>query len=385
MSRKYILLLLATAVIWLTGCAAAQNPADGTDHSETKGDEMGDSAASVRDVSSVSEEYRDIFEQRAECTLARHNTMCNEASFTGFYQPCFTGYEVLTFRQEDSFSCNDADYEVYHWEIVFHTDDPDADQAMWGGSPFVDEQNRVHYYDQFVYFVVCRENGQVKWDFFHYDLYSDPREQVMDLLADHFASLSPMEGTPLTAEELAYFQEYTSSKRIEAAEESEGDIGYATEISCFFTSHYRDPRDMDAEEFLRYCPDEYMLTVGDEDEFRLVQEKLDWRVGEDDHLASLDEMDVPCHRYSREYLNGILMRYAGITVEDMHTDWTEELLYIPETDCFYNFTSDFGPGIFTPFYGVKNGDIVILRSNGGNAAVLTLQKSGENWCILSHQ
>lgn len=179
----------------------------------------------------------------------------------------------------------------------------------------------------------------------------------------------------LSAEELAYFTEFTKNFWDEGI----------TPISCFFTSFYSDVRDMDATEFLRYCPYEYTLTTEDEEEFRLVQEKLNWRIGEDEHLATLEEMPVPCHRYSRSYLNEILMRYAGITVEDMHTNWMEELLYIQETDCFYNFTSDCGPGTFTPTNGVKNEDTVTLWSTGDNAAVLTLQKSGEGWRVVSHR
>lgn len=187
------------------------------------------------------------------------------------------------------------------------------------------------------------------------------------------ATLYPGEGKPLTEEELAFFVEYT---------ETFWDEGI-TPISCFFTSYYTDPRDMNAAEFIYYCPLEYTLTWDDEAEFQLVMEQSDWWAGEG---MTLEEMPVPCHRYTRSYLNEILMRYAGITLEEMHTDWLEELLYVPETDCFYTFTSDCGPGVFIPVYGRQNGDIVTLwgYGNGNIDAVLTLQKSGDNWHILSH-
>ena len=110
---------------------------------------------------------------------------------------------------------------------------------------------------------------------------------------------------------------------------------------------------MDAGAFLYYCPDQGTLEAGDEAEFRIVQEKAGWRVGEDSHLASLEEMPVPCHRLPRSYINEILTKYAGITVEEMHTDWLKDALYIPETDCFYTFSSDFGPGSFLPATGKK--------------------------------
>jgi hypothetical protein len=195
------------------------------------------------------------------------------------------------------------------------------------------------------------------------------------------------DGTPLTQEELDWFTEYTASTKTEYDEENDLYVGSATEISCFFTSQYSDPRDMDAEEFLRYCPEEATLGEEDEEEFALVQEKLDYRGGEDDHLLTVTEMPTPCHRLPRSYINEILTKYAGITVEEMNTDWFTEAFYIPETDCFYTCTSDFGPGFFIPSYGEKSGDTVTLWSdkNGENKSyALVLQEVGEDWHILSY-
>lgn len=199
------------------------------------------------------------------------------------------------------------------------------------------------------------------------------------------AALYGGEGTPLTAEELDWFQDYT----MPGYDETWGGVGEAAAINCFFTSLYSDPRDMDAEAFLQYCPDQGLLGPGDEAEFQLVQAKMDWRVGEDQHLATLEEMPVPCHRLSRSYIDEILTQYAGITLEEMHTDWMEAVCYIPETDCFYTFTSDFGPGAFLPLYGEKTGDLVTLWSTpsgqDGSARVLTLQSAEGGYRILSHQ
>lgn len=204
------------------------------------------------------------------------------------------------------------------------------------------------------------------------ELLDQQLEKITAIMIDLNGWTPYTDAATLSAEDLAYFTEYTRSSTDEGI----------TPISCFFTSSYSDPRDMDAEEFLRYCPDEYTLSLEDEAEFRLVQKKLGW-LGEDGLPITLEEMPVPCHRYSRAYLNDILMRYAGITVADMNTDWTKELLYIPETDCFYNFTSDCGPGTFTPHCGVMNEDIVILWETGDNAAILTLQKFEDHWRVVS--
>ena len=204
----------------------------------------------------------------------------------------------------------------------------------------------------------------------------------------HTAALYGGEGSPLTTAELDWFESYTKGTWTRYDETLGGFIGGATPISCFFTSTYNDPRDMDAGEFLSYCPSQGVLEAGDEEEFSIVQEKLHWRIGEDDHLATIDEMPVPCHRLPRSYINEILTKYAGITVEEMHTDWLEEAFYIPETDCFYTFSSDFGPGMFIPCYGEKSGDTVTLWEAPSTESeiwdMLVLQKSGEDWHILSH-
>lgn len=192
-------------------------------------------------------------------------------------------------------------------------------------------------------------------------------------------------GTPLSADELDWFEDYTASEHTYYDEEHQWTVTGATEISCFFTSTYDDPRDMDAERFLQYFPTEKTLSSEDEAEFALVQKKLNWRSGEDDHLFRVEELPVPCHRIPRAYLDEVLMKYAGIKVAEMHTDWLEYFSYIPETDCFYTFTSDFGPGMFVPYYGEKDGTIVTLWSVAQNARRLTLQKSGESWHILSLQ
>ena len=180
---------------------------------------------------------------------------------------------------------------------------------------------------------------------------------------------------------------YTACQVSTYIEEWGGYTVSPTPISCFFTSLYDDSRDMDANTFITYCPSLKVLDSDDEDEFRLVQKKINFRAT-DGHLLTLEEMPTPCHRLPRSYINDILMQYAGITIEDMHSDWKSNLCYVPETDCFYTFTSDFGPGAFNPSYGEKSGAIVTLwgaSSCNEGPAVLTLQKNGNGWLIRSFQ
>ena len=119
---------------------------------------------------------------------------------------------------------------------------------------------------------------------------TEPEEQYNWMLYDTLgqwygeaqaAALYGGEGVPLTAEELDWFENYTESTETHYDETWGGFIVSATPISCFFTSQYNDPRDMDAGAFLYYCPDQGTLEAGDEAEFRIVQEKAGWRVGED--------------------------------------------------------------------------------------------------------
>lgn len=201
--------------------------------------------------------------------------------------------------------------------------------------------------------------------------------------ADLYRSTSP----PLTADELDELEAYTACQVSTYIEEWGGYTVSPTPISCFFTSLYDDPRDMDANTFITFCPSLKVLDSDDEDEFRLVQKKINFRAT-DGHLLTLEEMPTPCHRLPRSYINDILMQYAGITIEDMHSDWKSNLCYVPETDCFYTFTSDFGPGAFNPSYGEKSGAIVTLwgaSSCNEGPAVLTLQKNGNGWLIRSFQ
>lgn len=185
-------------------------------------------------------------------------------------------------------------------------------------------------------------------------------------------------GTPLTRDELAFFAAYTASSR------TEGSVTRATPISCFFTSTYSDVRDLDAVEFLRYCPSEGCVSNADGEEARLVAEALDRR-GADGQLLTVDELPTPCHRYPRAYLDGILMDYAGVTVAEMRSDWTSALLYLPATDCFYTLTSDFAPGAFRPVYGERSGDTVRLWTPCAENRCLTLDQDGDLWRIRSHE
>lgn len=187
---------------------------------------------------------------------------------------------------------------------------------------------------------------------------------------------------PLTEEALEGWREALSTFQME-------DMGAVTStpVSCFFTSTYADPRDLDLAQFLAYC---FPLEepVEEEAEFETVVRGTLWEelVNSEDgstRKRTLSDMPVPVHRYRVSRINELLSQYAGITVDDLSTDWRHDgrTIYVPEYDAFYNFTSDFGPGVFEPRSGERSGDIVTLR---GDHTVLKLRVTDGGYHILSH-
>ena len=187
---------------------------------------------------------------------------------------------------------------------------------------------------------------------------------------------------PLTEEALEGWREALFPYRLD-------DTGAVTStpVSCFFTSTYADPRDLDLARFLAYC---FPLEepVEEEAEFESVVSGSFWEelVNSEDgstRKRTLSDMPVPVHRYRVSRINELLSQYAGITVDDLSTDWRHDgrTIYVPEYDAFYNFTSDFGPGVFEPRSGERSGDIVTLR---GDHTVLKLRVTDGGYHILSH-
>ena len=151
-------------------------------------------------------------------------------------------------------------------------------------------------------------------------------------------------------------------------------------ISCFFTSYYKSPEDMDFANFLRYFP--YCSDVNDVEEFNCLKSQENWPFTEE-----LETTPVPIHRYSTEEVEQVLWEYAGIKLEDLNGVGMDELLYLEDYDAYYNFTSDFGPGSFNCTSGeVTNGAIKLYEEHGTyKVAVLTLEKQDRRYVIVSHQ
>lgn len=179
---------------------------------------------------------------------------------------------------------------------------------------------------------------------------------------------TPPNNRPLTGEELTIWREELATMRDDKQ----------TVVSCFFTSSYSDPRDLDFFEFLYYCP--LGEIVGSGGDFVNIDEaELSALIATGKYFGDV----VPTHRYRVSKINAALTQYAGVTLDDLHGDWKydERMLYLPEYDAFYNFTSDFGPGYFYPRYGERRGNAVTLWSDN---AVVEIVLTGDEWQIQAH-
>lgn len=158
----------------------------------------------------------------------------------------------------------------------------------------------------------------------------------------------------LTAEEIARVNEAFAP-----TEEREGGT-YANPICSFFTSHYERLEELDLVEFLRYFG--RGDAVEDETEFQALRGAEGWPFR---GVESLDRMPVPIHRYSRADVDAYLEEHAGITTADLDVpEGSGDLIYLPESDTFYNFTSDFGPGMFICEAGRREGNLLVLTGDG---------------------
>ena len=94
-------------------------------------------------------------------------------------------------------------------------------------------------------------------------------------------------------------------------------------------------------------------------------------------VDSLDRMPVPIHRYRRTELDAYLEEHADITTADLTNvpESSGELVYLPETDAFYNFTSDAGPGMFICEAGRWEGKLLVL-TGGGKELTLEAAEDG---------
>ena len=181
----------------------------------------------------------------------------------------------------------------------------------------------------------------------------------------------------LTQEELAAYNAVMDP----AVRDESGDIVdfHIQPFSYFFSSYYKNVRNLNFEEFIRYFPDSGQAT---EAEFEALKKLDDWPFN---RVARMEDMPVPIHRHTVSSINEVLTRWGGITTSDLDTSG---VCYLEEYDAYYTFTSDFNMFYFIAESGEQVGNYVYLRKSveNGNIAVLTLRLTPgtDEWQIVSH-
>ena len=178
----------------------------------------------------------------------------------------------------------------------------------------------------------------------------------------------------LTDEELAQFNEIFDP----IVYDKQGNSIGVNPLSGFFSSYYDDVRNLNFEEFMRYFPEDG--SFASDAEFEALKTVEAWPF---DWVKSRDDMPVPIHKYQARIVDMVLKENAGITTADLDT---ADVAYLADYDAFYNYTSDFGPGMFTCTRGEKIGDIIRLYEELETGTdMLTLRKVGDDYQIVAHQ
>ena len=181
----------------------------------------------------------------------------------------------------------------------------------------------------------------------------------------------------LTQEELAAYNAVMDP----AVRDESGDIVdfHIQPFSYFFSSYYKNVRNLNFEEFIRYFPDSGQAT---EAEFEALKKLDDWPFK---RVARMEDMPVPIHRHTVSSINEVLTRWGGITTSNLDTSG---VCYLEEYDAYYTYTSDFNMFYFIAESGEQVGNYVYLRKSveNGNIAVLTLRlvPGTDEWQIVSH-
>lgn len=129
---------------------------------------------------------------------------------------------------------------------------------------------------------------------------------------------------------------------------------------------------------MRYFPGDG--STASEAEFASLKSVEAWPFSE---VETLDDMPVPVHKYPVRLVNLVLGEYAGISVDDLDTS---AVAYLSVYDAYYNYTSDFGPGMFVCTRGERNGDTVYLYEELEQGTdLLILLEQGDSYRVVAHQ
>ena len=161
---------------------------------------------------------------------------------------------------------------------------------------------------------------------------------------------------------------------------SHNDLIDVNPLSCFFTSYYKDIRDIDLTEFLRYFP--YGEVPNELPEFEELKKLENWPFRDD---IIFSNMMVPIHRYNNEAVEDVFTQYTSITLDELTGVGFDGVFYLESTNAYYNYTSDFGPGVFScKEVKVEDGVIKLYGdARNGTYPILTIVKNGDKYVIQS--
>ena len=301
---------------------------------------------------------RDPGELEALYAMAESFTV--DSRFQGSTKPLLTLDDVLALSKKSE-ALTWADFEPYSYIEKGNGDNlyiriyPISGTGLAvsiGGGPLTDPPGHINLADS--------------------DEYIDIRTgDVAAFIRSHQAGESGAE--PLTAEEVAWLNDWFEP----IVQDKQGnDIGVNPRC-CFLTSYYDDVTELNFEEFMRYFPGDGSRTS--EAEFEALREVDGWPFG---WVESLEKMPVPVHKYPKRLVDLILGEYAGISTADLNT---KAVAYLPEYDAYYNYTSDFGPGMFVCTRGERDGDIIRLYSVNGTDLLTLRQVDDTSYQIVSLQ
>jgi hypothetical protein len=151
-------------------------------------------------------------------------------------------------------------------------------------------------------------------------------------------------------------------------------------LSCFFTSYYKDIRDINLTEFLRYFP--YGEVPNELPEFEELKKLENWPFRDD---ITFSNMMVPIHRYKNEAVQDVFTEYTSITLDELTGVGFDGVFYLESTNAYYNYTSDFGPGVFIcKEVKVEDGVIELYGdARNGTYPILTIAKNEDKYVIQS--
>ena len=181
--------------------------------------------------------------------------------------------------------------------------------------------------------------------------------RIVVSMEDH-AHLNPR---ALTEKELQKFRSHFNTLNTDGA---------VNPAACFLLPYYKEIYEMDGRAFLAYFPTEQ---EGTKEDFDLLKEKYpdffgDW---------TYETMPIPIHRYSAREIEQVVSRYGNIHWQELDNN----VHYLEETGCYYNYTSDFGLGGFRALGGfVYDGGAVVYS----DFSALFFTETAGSYTIRAH-